>query len=97
MFEHPAITYDAIVAERQRVDRANELRRIIAENPSRVVTRERPLVSWMRKWFGARRADAAASSTPADSRRVIGETAGSTSSPSSSTRTEHPAQPAHAR
>lgn len=54
MFEHTSFTYDMIVAEQERVDRANEMRRIVSENPSRIVRRERPFVAWMRR-LGARR------------------------------------------
>lgn len=60
MYEHPSFTYSTIVREQQRVDRANELRRVIAENPSRVVRREHPVLNRMRGWFRNKRADAAA-------------------------------------
>lgn len=82
MFEYPSFTYSSIVAEQERVDRANELRRIIAENPSRVVKRERSLLVRMRDWFGTRRADAATPAASSDTPRVI---------------SEQTAQPAHAR
>ena len=54
MFEHTSFTYDMIVAERERVDRANELRRIVSESPSRIVRREHPVVAWMHRRFAAR-------------------------------------------
>jgi hypothetical protein len=60
MYEHPSYTYSSIVVEQERLDRANELRRIIAENPSRIVPRTHPFLDRMRGWFGGRRADAAA-------------------------------------
>lgn len=60
MFEHPSDIYNAIVVEQDRVDRANELRRIIAENPDRVIMRRRSVRAWARDRFGSRNADAAA-------------------------------------
>lgn len=82
MYEHPSYIYSSIVVEQERVDRANELRRIIAENPSRIVPRTHPVLDRMRGWFGVRRADAGAPATSADSARVI---------------CEQTARPAHAR
>lgn len=82
MYEHPSYTYSSIVVEQERVDRANELRRIVAENPSRIVPRTHPVLDRMRTWLGARRADAATAAAPPDSSRII---------------CEQPAQPAHAR
>jgi len=87
MYEHTSFTYDTIVAEQKRVDRANELRRVIAESPQRVEPRERRLPSRIRGLLGIGRADAAAqvtssSSAPAEGSRVT---------------REHTAQPVHAR
>ncbi|WP_259064422.1 hypothetical protein [Microbacterium sp. AK031] len=82
MYEHPSFTYNTILVEQERVDRANELRRVIAENPSRIVPRAHPVRDRIRGWFSVRRADAAAQSAPSDSPRVI---------------SEQTAQPVHAR
>lgn len=82
MYEHPAHTYSIIVAEQGRVDRANELRRIIAENPARVVPRSHPRLDRVRSWFRARRADAEALRASAETPRITGDQA---------------AEPAHAR
>lgn len=71
MYEHPAYIYDTITVEQERVDRANELRRFIAEHPERVVRRERPFVTRVRGWFGARRADAAASAAASEGSAVV--------------------------
>lgn len=82
MYEHPSFTYNSIVVEQERVDRANELRRVIAENPSRIVPRAHPVLDRIRGWFGVRRADAATAAAPSGSSRII---------------CEQPVQPAHAR
>lgn len=76
MFEHPSYIYSSIVVEQERVDRANELRRIIAENPARIVPRAHPVIDRLRDWFGGRQADAAASAAASDgSRRICEENA----------------------
>lgn len=59
MIEHPFYTYNAFAVEQERIDRANERRRFIAENPERIVQRERSLARRVRGWFGGRRSDAA--------------------------------------
>lgn len=82
MYEHPSFIYSTIVVEQERVDRANELRRIIAENPSRIVPRAHPVLDRMRGWFGGRQADATTQAAPVDGPHVIREQA---------------ARPAHAR
>lgn len=82
MFEHPSFTYNTIAAEQERVDRANELRRVIAANPSRVVPRTHPVLDRMRGWLGVRRVDAAVPGAASGGQRVVGDNA---------------ARPAHAR
>lgn len=82
MFEHPSDIYNTIVVEQERIDRANELRRIIAENPERVITRRRPVLALVRGWFRGRQADAAASAVASESSRANGDAV---------------ARPAHAR
>lgn len=82
MYEHPSYTYNAFVVEQERIDRANELRRIIAENPERVVRRERPLARRVRGWFGIGRSDAAASAIASENPQAA---------------TDVIARPAHAR
>lgn len=84
MYEHTSLMYDTIVADQQRIDRANELRRFVAENSSRVIPRERPIFSWVRRLFGIGRADAAmpaavraSSASPAAAgSRVVRDSAG---------------------
>lgn len=71
MYEHPSYTYSSIVVEQKRVDRANEMRRIIAENPARIVPRAHPVLDRMRGWFGGARADAAAADPSPDGARGI--------------------------
>lgn len=71
MFEHPSLTYNTIAVEQERVDRVNEMRRIISENPSRVVARRHRVLDRVRGWFGSRRADAQASAAPSGSPHVI--------------------------
>lgn len=63
MFEHPSFIHDALIVEQERIDRANELRRVIAENPSRIARREHPLRARIRGWFRTVDEDAAASPT----------------------------------
>ncbi len=89
MFEHPFFTYNRVVVEQERVDRANEVRRIVAESPSRIVPRARPVRDRIRGWFGAGRADAAAQSAPSESPRAIPESPRAIS--------DQTAQPVHAR
>ncbi len=69
MYEHPSFIYGSIIVEQERVDRANELKRIIAENPSRIVPRAHPVLDRIRGWFGSGRADAAAAAASSDSAR----------------------------
>ena len=64
MYEH--FTYSTIVVERERIDRENELKRIVAENPDRVVRRENALVARVRGWLRTHRTDAAAASVAAE-------------------------------
>lgn len=82
MYEHPSFTYSRFAVEQERMDRANELRRTIAENPSRIVPRAHPVLDRMRGWFGRRQADAAASAPASDGQHVI---------------CDQTARPAHAR
>lgn len=63
MYEHPSFLYDTAVADQRRIDQANELRRVIAENPSRIVPRKRPLLAALRRLLGVRRVDATPSMT----------------------------------
>lgn len=60
MYEHSSYVYNTFAIEQERIDRANERRRFIAEHPERIVRRERPFVARVRAWFAVRRADAAA-------------------------------------
>jgi hypothetical protein len=69
MYENPTYIYNTFAVEQERIDRANERRRIVAENPDRVVPRERSFSRRLRAWFGARHADAA-SPTASDDVRV---------------------------
>ena len=71
MFEHPQVTYDAIVAEQQRIDRANELRRIIADNPERVVLRQHPILDRLRNVIPRGRTNAATKAVASESPREI--------------------------
>lgn len=71
MFEHPSQVIETIAVEQERIDRANELRRFIAEHPERIVRRERPFVARVRSWFGTRRADAATPAAASDGSLVI--------------------------
>ncbi|GAB3632023.1 hypothetical protein GCM10027421_13760 [Microbacterium shaanxiense] len=82
MYEHPSFTYGSIIVEQERVDRANEMRRIIAENPSRIIPRAHPVLDRMRGWFRAGRADAVSAATSVDGARAV---------------CDHTARPAHAR
>ena len=66
MFEHPSHTYSRILMEQERIDRANELRRIVADNPARIVRRRRALVAGISGWFRSRRREAVASAAPAE-------------------------------
>lgn len=75
MYEHPSYIYNTVMVEQERIDRANELRRIIAESPERIVTRRRPVLTRVREWFGVERTDAAAAAVASDSARVIGDPA----------------------
>ncbi len=68
MYEHPSYIYNTVMVEQERIDRANELRRIIAENPERIVTRRRPVLARVREWFGAERTDAAAAAVASAAR-----------------------------
>ncbi len=82
MFEHPSYTVSSFAVEQERIDRANEMRRVIAENPERIVPRERSFSRRVRGWFGARRVDAATPVAASDDARVARDQA---------------ARPAHAR
>ncbi|WP_300267498.1 hypothetical protein [Microbacterium sp.] len=72
MFEHPSFTYTAYVTERQRIDRENELRRVIAEHPERIVSPRHPFVSrireLIRRRLGEERRDSAAVAAAASER-----------------------------
>ncbi|MEW1963022.1 hypothetical protein AB0269_11245 [Microbacterium sp. NPDC077644] len=63
--------YSTIVVEQERLDRENELKRIVSENPDRLVRRERRLVSRARGWLRRHQTDAAAAAVAADSVREI--------------------------
>ncbi|WP_194421316.1 hypothetical protein [Microbacterium abyssi] len=82
MYEHPSYIHNTILVEQERIDRENELRRIITENPDRVIRRRGSVLSRVSGWFRTRQADAAASVVAADSPRAICDTT---------------ARPAHAR
>lgn len=82
MYEHPSYIYNAFVVEQERIDRANELRRIIAENPERVVRHEGSFARRVRGWFGIGRSDAAASAVASENPQAA---------------TDVIARPAHAR
>jgi hypothetical protein len=69
MYEH--FIYSTIVVEQQRMDRENELKRIVGENPDRLVRRENALVARVRGWFRSHETDAAAAAVTADSAREI--------------------------
>lgn len=71
MYEHPSYIYNTVLVEQERIDRQNELRRIIAENPERVVRRRGPVLSRVSGWFRTRQADAAASGVASDTPRVV--------------------------
>jgi len=73
MYEHPSFTYNRVVVEQERVDRANELRRVVAENSSRIMPRAHPVRDRIRGWFGVSRADAATPVAASESARVICE------------------------
>jgi len=59
MFQDPILTHDSIVAEQARVDEANELRRMVADHPDRVIPRRHPILARVRGWFRAGRKNAA--------------------------------------
>ncbi len=87
MFEHPSHTYSRILIEQERIDRANELRRIVADNPARIVRRRRrrrrrALVAGISGWFRSRRREAVASAAPAEHPCAVNDS---------------PVRPAHAR
>lgn len=63
--------YSTIVVEQERLDRENELKRIVSENPDRLVRRERRLVTRVRGWLRRHQTDAAAAAVAADSVREI--------------------------
>ncbi len=67
MFQDPILTHDSIVAEQARVDEANELRRMIADHPDRVIPRRHPVLAWGRGW---NRIDRANTATAAPEARV---------------------------
>ena len=71
MFEHPQLTYDAIAVEQKRIDRANEMRRIVADSPERIVPRQHPILRRLRSMFRNERTDAAAQAIASDRPRVI--------------------------
>lgn len=58
MFEHSSYIHNSFAVEQERIDRANELRRVIAESPERIVPRERSITRRVRGWLRRRRADA---------------------------------------
>lgn len=49
MYEHPYLTYQVSAVEIERIAQAAERRRIVAENPSRVVAREGLLTRMLRR------------------------------------------------
>ncbi|MGO2931846.1 hypothetical protein [Microbacterium sp.] len=69
MYAHPSYIYNAFVVEQERIDRANELRRIIAENPERVVRHEGSFARRVRGWFRGGGSDAAASAIASETPR----------------------------
>lgn len=67
MFQDPILTHDVIVAEQARVDEANELRRMVADHPDRVIPHVHPILARVRGWF---RVDRAGTATAAPEGRV---------------------------
>lgn len=55
MYEHPYLTYQVSAVETERLAQAAERRRIVAENPSRVVAREGLLVRMLRRALPVKR------------------------------------------
>ncbi|WP_182255959.1 hypothetical protein [Microbacterium esteraromaticum] len=49
MYEHPYLTYQVSAVEIERIAQAAERRRIVAENPSRIVAREGLLTRMLRR------------------------------------------------
>ena len=72
MYEHPYFTYRATAVETERLAQAAERRRIIAENPSRVVARDGLLTRMLRRAQSARMGRTQAS-CPAGARCVAAE------------------------
>ncbi|MEV7619065.1 hypothetical protein AB0N59_02900 [Microbacterium sp. NPDC089321] len=72
MYEHPYLTYQASAVETERLAQAAERRRIIAENPSRVVARDGFVTRMLRRALSARMRRAEAS-CPAGARCVAAE------------------------
>lgn len=54
MYDHPYLTYQVSTIDTQRAAEAAERRRIIAENPSRVIAREGEIARMLRRVVRAR-------------------------------------------